>query len=163
MSPAPLLLLFICISMWTSCSQVSHWRWNGCQCLLEKKKPYCLKSCRKPCLNQRWKKKNMRAHIKVEISDFFQKIENTDNTVPTFLHGNTPLNPTSNCFLRWVLSVLPDFYGPLFSLRLRSMSGSIFFYWDCCSDKSIFFVWTNSKTLKHQSKEQFLLWSRPQT
>lgn len=41
----------------------------------------------------------MRAHIKVEISDFFQKIENTDNTVPTFLHGDTPLTPTSNCRL----------------------------------------------------------------
>lgn len=87
--------------------------------------PYCLKSCRKPCLNQRWKKK-MRAHIKVEISDFFQQIETTDNTVPTFLHGNTPLKPTSNCFLRWILSMLLDFYDPLFSLRLRSVSGSIF-------------------------------------
>lgn len=108
----------------------------------------------------------MRAHIKVEISDFFQQIETTDNTVPTFLHGNTPLKPTSNCFLRWILSMLLDFYEPLFSLRLRSVSGSIFSTGTAVKIKTFSLSAPIVKLLKinqNQSKEQFLLWSRPQT
>lgn len=110
-------------------------------------------------------KKKMRAHIKVEISDFFQQIETTDNTVSTVLHGNTPLKPTSNCFLRWVLSMLLDFYDLLFSLRW-SMSGSISSTGTAVLIKAFSLSAPIVKLLKsnqNQSKEQFLLWRRPQT